>query len=100
MLNQKTELSTRNHNHNKLVNQIRLNQVKPYHTDEKQKGLKPSADLDINKPIYEIQLHSQTIDVSNSVQYIMEIFRKLSSRVNDGVIYKQEHGFKSVFFKH
>jgi len=99
MLNIKTETSFRNHSHYQQCAMIRLNQLKSLRENEKPKGLKPSADVDPLKPVYEIQRHSSTIDASNSVQYIMEVFRKLSS-TDDAVIYKLESGFKSVFFKH
>jgi len=100
MLNYKTEVSTRNHNLARQATMIRLNQLISLHADAKPTGLKPSGDIDSTKPIYEIQLHSTTLDASNSVQYIMESFRKIAARTDDAVIYKLESGFKSVFFKH
>ena len=99
MLNYKTEVSVRNHNLAKQASMIRLHQLKSLHEDAKLKPLKPSTDIDSEKPIYEIVLHSTTMDASNSVQYIMEVFRKLHNNDN-AVIYKLESGFKSVFFKH
>lgn len=99
MLNYKTETSFRNHSPAKQATMIRLHQLKSLHEDAKPKGLKPSADIDSTKPVYEIVLHSTTIDASNSVQYIMEVFRKLHNNDN-AIIFKAESGFKSVFFKH
>lgn len=99
MLNFKNEPSIRNHSLAKQAAMIRLGQLKSLHEDAKPKGLKPSTDIDSTKPVYEIVLHSTTIDASNSVQYIMEVFRKLHNS-DDAIIYKLESGFKSVFFKH
>jgi len=99
MLNYLKETSTRTHSLAKQATMIRLNQLESLHKDEKPKGLKPSSDIDSTKPIYEIQLHSSTIDASNSVQYIMQVFGKLHNH-EDAIIYKLESGFKSVFFTH
>ena len=100
MLNYKSEPSIRNHNPAKQATMIRLNQLVSLHEDAKPKGLKPSTDIDNTKPVYEIVLHSTTQDASNSVQYIMESFRKIAARTEDAIIYKLESDFKSVFFKH
>lgn len=97
MLNINTEKSFRKTNLFLLLKQIRLKQLKSL-KPEKEKSLPKSKDVDVNKPLYEIQINNITHDISNSVQYIMESAKKFESE-NNLTIYKIEFGVKTVFFK-
>lgn len=81
---------------------IRMNQIKctiPESEIRKQanqtsKNVKLNHDI----PIYELSLHDVTADMSNSFKYIREAFDRLNKKQKCAIIYKQEHGFKKVFF--
>ena len=80
----------------KLFKQIRLKQCKPIHEKQKLEVYTTSANIDIKKPIYEIQLNNGTLDRSNFLQHILDRYAKLSKHKN-AAIYKIQYNFKTLF---
>lgn len=86
---------------NKLYRQIKMNQIPTIAPPKKVTGAMKSADneIDLNRPFYELQMHDVTHDVSNSIQYILQVAGKMSQS-EKAIIYKNEFGVKSIFHKH
>jgi len=87
-----------------LYQSLKLKQIKPmFLAKEVKKGAnQANKDLHINTqiPIYELSLNGITLDISNSVQYILNKFATVSDRNKKiALVYKIEFGIKTTFYK-
>ena len=86
-----------------LHQSLRLNQIKPNTTakEARKQANSTSRNFAINwdMPVYELVLNDVTMDLSNSVQYILTSQSHMGKNKNKAIIYKNEFGSKKVFFK-